>query len=162
MTLNRLLHLRYSSRKNGSSQLCLLVISCRSLLSCIVIAWQTNVNMFSCWYWVMSAGYRGKLSRLLRQFTPYVWTEFNWRPTESLTRWFSMLFIIGIVSHSLWCCLLSLYTWSWNRMRMFCIITVVIITEWYSCRVSSNMLLTLCQKLQIIMHSRFECYSFRD
>jgi len=43
---------------------------------------------------------RGKLVRLMRQFTPYVWTEFDWRPTSSLTRWFSMLFIIFMVSNS--------------------------------------------------------------
>ena len=63
--------------------------------------------MYIVMYWAMSAGNRGKLSRLLRQFTPYVWTEFDWRPTSSLTRWFSMLMIIAMVSCSLsmWFCL---------------------------------------------------------
>jgi len=48
----------------------------------------------------------GKLRRLLRQFTPYVWTEFDWRPTSSLTRWFSMLIIIGVVSNIVLTCVM--------------------------------------------------------
>jgi phosphatidylserine synthase 2 len=40
--------------------------------------------------------YRGKINRVLRQFTPYVWTEFDWRPTSSIKRWFSMLLIIAM------------------------------------------------------------------
>lgn len=38
--------------------------------------------------------YRGKLTRILKQFTPYVWTDFDWRPTSSLKRWLSMLCIV--------------------------------------------------------------------
>lgn len=41
---------------------------------------------------------RGKLSRVLSQFTPYVWTEFDWRPTSSLKRWLSMHFVTAMVS----------------------------------------------------------------
>lgn len=39
--------------------------------------------------------YRGKLTRILKQFTPYVWTEFDWRPASSLKRWLSMLCIVA-------------------------------------------------------------------
>jgi len=39
--------------------------------------------------------YRGKITRILKQFTPYSWTDFDWRPTSSLKRWVSMLGVIG-------------------------------------------------------------------
>lgn len=39
--------------------------------------------------------YSGKLKRILKQFTPYSWTEFDWHPTESLSRW---IFTIGLVA----------------------------------------------------------------
>lgn len=40
--------------------------------------------------------YRGKVTRILKQFTPYVWTDFDWRPTSSLKRWISMLWLISM------------------------------------------------------------------
>lgn len=40
--------------------------------------------------------YRGKMKRLALQFTPYSWTDFNWRPTSSLIRWLAVLGIIVI------------------------------------------------------------------
>ena len=40
---------------------------------------------------------RGKLTRLLRQFTPHSWMDFDWKPTQSLGRWLGMLGVIGIV-----------------------------------------------------------------
>jgi len=36
---------------------------------------------------------RGKIVRVLGQFTPHDWLEFNWRPTASLKRWLAMLFL---------------------------------------------------------------------
>lgn len=42
--------------------------------------------------------YRGKLKRLAAQFTPYSWTDFDWKPTSSLKRWMAMLAVIAIVS----------------------------------------------------------------
>lgn len=36
--------------------------------------------------------------RVAAQFTPYSWTDFDWRPTSSLKRWLAMLGVISIVS----------------------------------------------------------------
>ncbi|XP_033106106.1 phosphatidylserine synthase 2-like isoform X1 [Anneissia japonica] len=38
--------------------------------------------------------YRGKMVRVIQQFTPYSWTRFDWKPTKSLKRW---LAVIGIM-----------------------------------------------------------------
>jgi len=83
-------------------------------LSVLLLRWDASngiINfLLKCWWQsVMCDCDRGKLSRLLRQFTPYVWTEFDWRPTSSLNRWFSMLIIIAMVSCTLWSHLLSLH-----------------------------------------------------
>ncbi|ELU10107.1 hypothetical protein CAPTEDRAFT_93305 [Capitella teleta] len=40
--------------------------------------------------------YRGKLTRILKQFTPYVWMDFEWKPISSLGRWFGMLGVISM------------------------------------------------------------------
>nr|XP_027237715.1 phosphatidylserine synthase 2-like [Penaeus vannamei] len=40
--------------------------------------------------------YRGKLRRIIAQFGPYVWVDFDWKPLSSLGRWFSMLGIIAV------------------------------------------------------------------
>ncbi|PVD33310.1 hypothetical protein C0Q70_04563 [Pomacea canaliculata] len=40
--------------------------------------------------------YGGKLKRLAAQFTPYSWTDFDWKPTSSLKRWMAMLAVIAI------------------------------------------------------------------
>ncbi|ESO97633.1 hypothetical protein LOTGIDRAFT_103737 [Lottia gigantea] len=40
--------------------------------------------------------YKGMLRRVAAQFTPYSWTEFDWRPVSSLSRWLSMLALIAI------------------------------------------------------------------
>lgn len=40
--------------------------------------------------------YGGRLKRLAQQFTPYRWTDFDWRPTSSLKRWLSMLAVISM------------------------------------------------------------------
>jgi phosphatidylserine synthase 2 len=37
---------------------------------------------------------RGKIMRVLGQFTPHDWLEFDWRPTASLKRWLGVLFLI--------------------------------------------------------------------
>lgn len=42
--------------------------------------------------------YRGKMKRIALQFTPYSWTDFDWRPLSSLRRWLCMLGVIAIVS----------------------------------------------------------------
>lgn len=42
--------------------------------------------------------YRGKITRILKQFTPYFWTDFQWKPTSSFKRCIATLGIIGMVS----------------------------------------------------------------
>lgn len=44
---------------------------------------------------------RGKLRRIIGQFGPYVWVDYDWKPLSSLGRWFSMLGIIAIVSREI-------------------------------------------------------------
>jgi hypothetical protein len=41
---------------------------------------------------------RGKLKRLVAQFGPYSWIDYDWRSTSSLGRWITMLGIIFVVS----------------------------------------------------------------
>lgn len=41
------------------------------------------------------------MKRVALQFTPYSWTDFNWKPTSSLLRWFATLGIFVIVSVTL-------------------------------------------------------------
>lgn len=38
------------------------------------------------------------MKRIALQFTPYSWTDFDWRPLSSLRRWLCMLGVIAIVS----------------------------------------------------------------
>ncbi|KAK3103672.1 hypothetical protein FSP39_020900 [Pinctada imbricata] len=40
--------------------------------------------------------YSGKMKRFALQFTPYSWTDFDWRPLSSLSRWIAMLCVIAI------------------------------------------------------------------
>ncbi|KAI8481704.1 Phosphatidylserine synthase 2 [Branchiostoma belcheri] len=40
--------------------------------------------------------YRGKMRRMVAQFTPYNWTSFDWKPTLSLKRWLAVLGIIAM------------------------------------------------------------------
>jgi phosphatidylserine synthase 2 len=40
--------------------------------------------------------YGGMLKRMAQQFTPYSWTDYDWKPTSSLKRWLSMLCVISI------------------------------------------------------------------
>ncbi|XP_064600429.1 phosphatidylserine synthase 2-like [Liolophura sinensis] len=40
--------------------------------------------------------YKGRFMRVAAQFTPYSWTDFDWRPTSSLKRWLAMLGVISI------------------------------------------------------------------
>lgn len=42
------------------------------------------------------SGYGGKIKRIALQFTPYSWTDFNWKPLSSLKRWLAVLGIICI------------------------------------------------------------------
>ncbi|CAG0920925.1 unnamed protein product [Notodromas monacha] len=42
--------------------------------------------------------YRGKLKRIIAQFGPHSWIDFEWKPTTSLGRWFFMLNIIMLFS----------------------------------------------------------------
>ncbi|KAF8572409.1 hypothetical protein P879_00708 [Paragonimus westermani] len=46
--------------------------------------------------WKIS-GYKGKLHRVLLQFTPHRWTDFDWRPTGSLKRWLGTLGLCVII-----------------------------------------------------------------
>lgn len=43
---------------------------------------------------------RGKLKRMIAQFGPYNWIQFEWRPLSSLGRWCATLGIMFIVSNS--------------------------------------------------------------
>ncbi|XP_069133754.1 phosphatidylserine synthase 2-like isoform X2 [Argopecten irradians] len=40
--------------------------------------------------------YSGKIKRVALQFTPYSWTDFDWKPLSSLKRFFAMLGVIAI------------------------------------------------------------------
>ncbi|CAH8451982.1 unnamed protein product [Dicrocoelium dendriticum] len=46
--------------------------------------------------WKIS-GYRKKLRRVILQFTPHRWTDFDWRPTGSLKRWLGTLFLCAVI-----------------------------------------------------------------
>ena len=41
---------------------------------------------------------RGKLKRLVAQFGPYSWIDYDWRATSSLGHWIKMLGIMFVVS----------------------------------------------------------------
>lgn len=43
------------------------------------------------------AGYRKKLHRVILQFTPHRWTDFDWRPTGSLKRWLGTLALCAVI-----------------------------------------------------------------
>ncbi len=38
--------------------------------------------------------FKGKIKRIFTQFSPYDWTNFDWRPTESLKR---LLFMVSVI-----------------------------------------------------------------
>ncbi|GAB6033654.1 Phosphatidylserine synthase 2 [Chamberlinius hualienensis] len=38
--------------------------------------------------------YRGKLRRIIAQFGPHSWIDYDWKPSSSLTRWCSMILVI--------------------------------------------------------------------
>ncbi|XP_055335120.1 phosphatidylserine synthase 2-like [Paramacrobiotus metropolitanus] len=40
--------------------------------------------------------YSGKLKRMVSQFTPYSWIEFDWRPFSSFKRWLAMMGLIVV------------------------------------------------------------------
>ncbi|XP_071449421.1 phosphatidylserine synthase 2-like isoform X2 [Hetaerina americana] len=40
--------------------------------------------------------YRGKLKRIIAQFGPYTWVDYDWKSTSSLGRWIVTLFIIFV------------------------------------------------------------------
>ncbi|KAG0729685.1 Phosphatidylserine synthase 2 [Chionoecetes opilio] len=40
--------------------------------------------------------YRGKLRRIIGQFGPYVWIDYDWKPLSSLGRWFSVLALVAM------------------------------------------------------------------
>lgn len=63
-----------------------LMVICCSLSSRAKFMWSSN-----------SSPFRGKLRRILGQFGPYVWVDYDWKPLSSLGRWFYMLGIIAIV-----------------------------------------------------------------
>jgi phosphatidylserine synthase 2 len=52
------------------------------------------------------------MKRLALQFTPYSWTDFDWRPLSSLKRWLAMLAVIAIVSL---CC---------HSVTYFCVVLI--------------------------------------
>ena len=40
--------------------------------------------------------YRGKIKRIIAQFSPHGWIEFQWNPLSSAERWIAILCIIGV------------------------------------------------------------------
>ena len=38
--------------------------------------------------------FKGKIQRIINQFSPYDWTEYDWRPTSSLKRWLFAIFMV--------------------------------------------------------------------
>lgn len=38
---------------------------------------------------------KGKLKRIVGQFSPYSWIPYDWRPTSSLKRWLYMLLLMS-------------------------------------------------------------------
>ncbi|TGZ73557.1 hypothetical protein CRM22_001447 [Opisthorchis felineus] len=46
--------------------------------------------------WKIS-GYKRKLRRVVLQFTPHRWTDFDWRPTGSLKRWLGTLILCAVI-----------------------------------------------------------------
>ncbi|CAG0884763.1 unnamed protein product [Cyprideis torosa] len=91
------------------------------------------LNKFSmhryCWrgLWKISS-YRGKLRRIIAQFGPYSWTDFEWKPTSSLGRWISVLSItLLFLITELNTFYLKFVLWipadnNLNLIRMFCML----------------------------------------
>lgn len=42
--------------------------------------------------------YRGKLKRIVAQFGPHSWVQFDWRPLSSFDRWVATILIVIAVS----------------------------------------------------------------
>ena len=38
--------------------------------------------------------FKGKIKRIVTQFSPYNWIEYDWRPTSSLKRWLYMIVLV--------------------------------------------------------------------
>ena len=55
--------------------------------------------------------YRGKMKRIVSQFTPYCWVPFEWKPTQSLGRWLAILGVIVLVR-----CWESKAQFTWNHV----------------------------------------------
>lgn len=47
---------------------------------------------------VCCLSFRGKMKRIVFQFTPYSWVKFEWKPASSLRRWLAVCGIIFVVS----------------------------------------------------------------
>ncbi|PAA93971.1 hypothetical protein BOX15_Mlig025942g2, partial [Macrostomum lignano] len=66
----------------------------------IIIGMKTcNYLSLKPYYWTPMwniPSYSGKLKRMVLQFTPYRWTEFDWSPTKSLKRWLLVLLLIAM------------------------------------------------------------------
>lgn len=48
--------------------------------------------------------YRGKLKRIVAQFGPHSWVQFDWRPFSSFDRWLATILIVIAVSGDCDCC----------------------------------------------------------
>lgn len=40
--------------------------------------------------------FKGKIKRIVTQFSPYNWVSYEWRPTASLKRWLFMIVLISL------------------------------------------------------------------
>jgi hypothetical protein len=54
-----------------------------------------NATLYTCKSFCIS---RGKLKRLVAQFGPFSWVDYDWRSTSSLGRWIATVGIILVVS----------------------------------------------------------------
>lgn len=52
--------------------------------------------------WLFCFFSRGKMKRIVFQFTPYSWVKFEWKPASSLRRWLAVCGIIFVVRTLLW------------------------------------------------------------
>jgi phosphatidylserine synthase 2 len=57
------------------------------------------VNFYQEYYWrglYEIPTYRGKIKRIIAQFSPHGWIEFQWNPLSSVERWIAIICIIGV------------------------------------------------------------------
>ena len=73
-------------------------------------------------------------NRLAAQFTPYSWTDFEWKPTLSLKRWLAMLGVITMVNIKSWHISHYMYTYTFTLINLLrtlnCIFRIFCCVRW--------------------------------